>query len=84
MTWSKDQDKKARPPTLNGQPFGFTWSDVDALSECVDVFYASLHDDEKTTARARDAISRLAALLPPRASEEPSVDSTLPHKESRS
>jgi hypothetical protein len=42
---------------LHGQPFGFTWDDVDALRE------AEVHaNDERVSAVA----DRIAALLPPR------------------
>ncbi|HET7234518.1 MAG TPA: hypothetical protein VFJ16_31185 [Longimicrobium sp.] len=55
---------------LHGQPIGFTWADVDAVEEVTSV-YASEYEGfggehQLTWERARSAVRRIAALLPPR------------------
>ena len=48
---------------LHGQPFGFTWDDVEKLQEMPDgTGYASIDDPEWFAS----LIDRIAALLPPR------------------
>lgn len=52
---------------LHGQPFGFTWADVDALTALADD-YDREHGGAYGYALAapvRDVAARLAALLPP-------------------
>lgn len=65
---------------LAGQPFGFTWEMVDALTEAFDQWLTDVHDDaasvdstpssdpdyRRTYAACRAALANLAALLPPR------------------
>lgn len=53
---------------LHGQPFGFTWADVDAIRDLLaehegDSFHP-LPQDERD--RVRSLADRIAALLPPR------------------
>ena len=54
---------------LRGQPFGFRWVDVDALTACVEKArqYAGSERADAVTAEAAEAVRHMAALLPPRA-----------------
>ena len=53
---------------LHGQPFGFTWADVDTLAKEVGYMEAATEYqvDPEITDRLRSLIDRIAALLPPR------------------
>jgi hypothetical protein len=47
---------------LHGQPFGFTWEDVDAIVRV----WRALSGDDPDEPRILDIAARIAALLPPR------------------
>lgn len=72
-----DRIHEAAARLLYGQPFGFTWDDVDALRHVLE--HASNSDDRgpygegwqsdelaSAIATARTVVEKLAALLPPR------------------
>lgn len=68
MPLDRDDLQAIAALALRGQPFGFTWEDVEAIS----VYYdpASRGHDlfpRELEARLRDLAARIAALLPPRA-----------------
>lgn len=54
---------------LHGQPFGFTWADVDAIRREVSLIRSETSprmQDDPATARQSTIADRIAALLPPR------------------
>jgi len=53
---------------LYGQPFGFTWEDVDALRRVAGLSGHGVRcaEDEAAVSLALAAATKLAALLPPR------------------
>ncbi|MSP63224.1 MAG: hypothetical protein EXR72_23365 [Myxococcales bacterium] len=50
---------------LYGQPFGFTWEDVDGLRALAESLGGTIHNPE-SVAPLRDLADRIAAMLPPR------------------
>ena len=56
---------------LHGQPFGFTWEDVDAMEAVYRRVISDLRPDSPSDAIERfyDLAARIAALLPPRETE---------------
>ena len=52
---------------LHGQPYGFSWADVDALREVLDEAYGNGNSPEWSCAIvAEQLLAKIAALLPPR------------------
>lgn len=54
---------------LHGQPFGFTWEDVDLLRRAAEDAGVGLYGEEERAEAGRDfsaLAARIAALLPPR------------------